>query len=254
LTFTEASDRYIGSPVIVGDLVLAPNADGNLYALDLLSGDLEWAYAASEGNALWSTPLIDGDHAYLTSLDHELYCIDIRDGSECWKQNLGGAIASTPALYGDVLLTGTFGSEFYAVSLEDGAVLWSIETQNWVWGTPAVAGTQAFFGDLSGTLYAIDLENEGAELWNQPLDGAITARVVVDEENVYAYTDSGSVYAFEQASGVPVWPRTTTIDGKLNADAVLRDGSLLIPATGNDCLLFAVDTEAGSLRCEFQPE
>jgi len=253
-TFEEASDRYIAAATIVGDLVLAPNADGHLYALDLETGTNEWTYTATVGNALWSAPLVYEDRVYLSSLDHELYCIDIANGEECWKQDLGGSIPSTPAHYEDVLLAGTFGGEFFAIAIEDGAIRWSIETEGWIWGTPAVAGTYAFFGDLDGNLTAIDLENEGAEVWRQSLGSAITAAPIVDDENVYFISEDGVVNAYNQLTGEPAWGREAVIEGTLNADAALVDDALFIPALGNDCLLFAVGTEAGSLRCEFQPE
>ena len=253
-TFDDAGDRYIGSPVIVDDLVLAPNADGHLYALNLETGRTEWIYAASSGNALWSAPLVVENHAFLTSLDHELYCIDISNGAECWKQDLGAAIAGTPASYDDYLLVGTFDGELFAVSIENGSILWTFETEGWIWGTPTVAGDVAFITDLSGILYAIDLTNEGEEIWRQTLDGPVTAAPIVDDARVYAISEIGSVYAFEQATGVPAWPRTTAIEGTLNANAVLKEGTLYIPATGSECLLFAVDSDAGSIRCEFQPE
>jgi outer membrane protein assembly factor BamB len=37
-TFTDAEDHWVASPLIVGDKLFAPNADGNLYILDLSDG------------------------------------------------------------------------------------------------------------------------------------------------------------------------------------------------------------------------
>lgn len=253
-TFEDATDRYIAAATIVEDLVLAPNADGHLYALDLETGTTEWIYTATDGNALWSPPLVIEDRVYLSSLDHELYCVDLASGDECWKQDLGGSITSTPAHYEDMLLAGTFGGELFAISIEDGSILWSIEAEGWIWGTPAVSGTYAFFGDLNGNVVAIDLENEGAEVWRETLGAPITASPIVDETNVYVISEDGVVNAYIQETGALAWARASIIEGSLNADPVLVDGTLFIPALGNDCLLFAVGTEAGSLRCEFQPE
>ncbi len=37
-TFTEAKDHWVAAPLIIDNLLFAPNADGNLYVLDLSDG------------------------------------------------------------------------------------------------------------------------------------------------------------------------------------------------------------------------
>ena len=41
--FAGAKGRYIDSPLLVGELLIAPNADNNVYAVDL-DGKLVWTF------------------------------------------------------------------------------------------------------------------------------------------------------------------------------------------------------------------
>jgi eukaryotic-like serine/threonine-protein kinase len=52
----DATGRWIGSPIAVGDLILAPNADHNLYAINS-NGVVQWKFTAKNG--LWNQPVSD---------------------------------------------------------------------------------------------------------------------------------------------------------------------------------------------------
>ena len=52
-TFTGAKGRWIGGPLVVNNLILAPNADNSLYALNF-NGSLQWKFSQSS-HALWSS-------------------------------------------------------------------------------------------------------------------------------------------------------------------------------------------------------
>jgi outer membrane protein assembly factor BamB len=253
--FEGASDNIIGAPVVAGDIVLVPSADNNLYALDLSTGDPVWTQPFSTDEALWSAPLVEGDVIYLASLDHHVYAIDLDTGTELWStEPLNGAIADTPMLVGNLIIVGTFNSQLVGVDSERrGEIAWTFDTSGWVWGSPTVADDLAFFGDYTGVAYAVDI-TDGQEVWRKTLDGPITTTPALGDELIFFVTEAGTVYAFETDSREPFWTSNPVLEGRLLSDPVLTGDTLLVASMESPCVISAIDTETGAVRCFFQFE
>ncbi|HEY43158.1 MAG TPA: PQQ-binding-like beta-propeller repeat protein [Anaerolineae bacterium] len=254
-TFDGASGNIIGAPVVAGDIVLVPSADHSLYALDLSTGDPIWTQPFNTDEALWSAPLVEGDVIYLASLDHRVYAIDLETGMELWStEALNGAITDTPTLVGNLLLVGTFNSQLVAVDIERrGEIAWTFETDGWVWGNPMVAEGLAYFGDYAGVAYAVDV-TDGQEVWRKTLDGPITATPALGPGEVFFVTEAGTVYAFETSSSEPLWTSNPNLTGRLLSDPAFTGDTLLVATMESECVISAVDTGTGALRCLFRFE
>jgi len=83
------------APVRAGALLLVPDQDGRLYALDSATGGIRWRLAT--GAALLGSPAVSGDIAYQPSTDGLLYAVDTRDGRVRWTLPIGQS-RGTPAL------------------------------------------------------------------------------------------------------------------------------------------------------------
>ena len=252
--FDGAEDRIVGSPVVAGEFVLVPSADYKLYALDLADGNPVWAEPFAAQGSLWSAPLVEGDIIYLASLDHRVYALDLSSGEELWStDSLDGAITDTPTLAGDLLLVGTFNRQVIALNIERrGEVEWTFDAEGWVWGSPAVANGIAYFGDNAGMAYAVDL-TDADELWRIELDGSVTITPALKDGNVFFVTEAGTVYGLETDSGKSLWASNPNLNGALLSDPVLAGDTLLVAVMGSECLISAIDTDSGAVRCLFQP-
>ena len=93
-SFSGASGQYVEGGAIGNGTFVIGSSDGNVYALDLDTGDLKWEFET--GHRVWATPLIDGDIVYIGSMDRHLYALRIADGEEIWNFYAGGAFASEP--------------------------------------------------------------------------------------------------------------------------------------------------------------
>ena len=243
--FTEAKDRYIGHPLFLNDLVLVPNADDNLYALDQ-NGNLKWKFTA--GEALWSQPIPDGDRIFVASMDHSLYAVDPSDGSQIWKTDLGGSIVSSPTFVDGTLYAGSLAQEVVAVDAASGKILWRFPVSGMVWGSPSYHEGALYFGDLNGTVYAVDAE-KGTELWKQEGLGAITGNMTVFTDGIAFLTEENGVRALS-FSGEQLW--SLLLNGKLYGEPVLAGEYLIVPITAGDQLLVAVDF-SGNQRWAYTP-
>ncbi len=81
---------------VPSNTVLIGCHDYNLYAIDHVTGDLQWKYPT--GSLINSSPTVVGNKAYFSSYDKYLYCIDIRTGSLVWKTNMDYSADGSPVV------------------------------------------------------------------------------------------------------------------------------------------------------------
>ncbi|HSF80987.1 MAG TPA: PQQ-binding-like beta-propeller repeat protein [Anaerolineales bacterium] len=250
-SYSDASNRYIGSSLVVDDLIFAPNAGNKLFAFNS-QGQMLWTFE-SQG-ALWAKPISDPDCTciYLSSMDHRIYSIDAQSGRQNWMtDDLGGSIVGTPAFDpSGVLFSGTFASEMLAIDAQNGSIIWRTPTTGWVWGGPVLADNLLYFGDLSGTLYALNSQT-GQISWTIQADGPISDSLLVTEDTIFFNTEAGSLYAIGK-DGNFVWPQPKLIGNKLYTTPVLAGDTLLIAPVGAEVLLYGLDLN-GNQKWTFVP-
>lgn len=233
--FTNAEDHYIGS-VAAGDADLyAPNADNSLYAISD-SGQLIWSFAT--GEAIWSTPAVNGDSVYVASMDHNLYALRASNGSKIWQRELGGTVVGDLAIdENGTIYVGTFNQELLAINGDNGVVQWSTPTSGWVWGGPAVLGDTLYVGDLEGTLFAFDSSN-GRELWRVSADGAIAGTPLVANDHLYIGTENGQILSVDLEGRIQ-W--TKTVVGQVYSSPILAGDLLVFGLVEGDSIALAFD-------------
>ncbi len=125
-----------GSPAISGGTVFIGSDDGNLYAVDALSGSLKWKFA-SQG-VVRSKPAIANDLVYFTSDDGSLYAVQAKDGTKTWSVDIGNFLdrATRADLGGSPSPTG----------------------YDYVQSSPVVADGTVYAGSLDGNLYALEAD------------------------------------------------------------------------------------------------
>ena len=252
-SYTEATDRIIGGPVIVDNIVLIPSADKHLYALELSSGEPVWDQPFEAEHALWSSPTIEGDRIYLASLDHHIYALDLETGREIWSTDLSSAVSDSPSLTDGLVLAGTVEGILYALDNSRGEITWEFDADGAIWGDPVILDGVAFFADVSGTAYAIDIVF-GEELWRKQLPGSSAASPTILEDRVYFISETGEVTALQLEDGNPIWPSSAKMAGRLLSDSIPTDYGLLIPAMESECVIFSVDPSTGATRCIIEPK
>jgi YVTN family beta-propeller protein len=246
--FTGAKDTWVAAPLVVGDLIYAPNSDGNLYVLDLEGALVD---TLELGGALWSQPVSDGTVIYVASLDHHVHVIDAATRAVLETINLGGAIPGGLTLGTDGVYAGSSASRVEFVG-SDGTHHTLAETKDWVWGAPALDGETLYFADVSGNVYSLDLATD-RQNWGEIIpdpEGPITPSPLVVGERIIVVTESGTVFALLR-DGVVDWDEP--LEGKLYTQVVNSGELLLIAPFQGDGLLVALDLE-GREDWTFEPE
>jgi outer membrane protein assembly factor BamB len=245
--FSEATNRYVASPLVEGSGIYAPNSDYLLYALDL-TGKLRWTFAS--GQAQWSTPVSDGKTLFLPSMDHHMHALDIETGTQSWEgDDLGASVPGTAALSPEgILYVGTIASELLALNSQNGKVIWRVPAGDWVWGGPRLDGDRLYFADMDGSVFALDAGN-GSVIWRiQPDTGdnrTIVGTPLVMGDVLYFGSASGTLYSVNKSDGSPRWNKT--FEGKIQFGPVAAGDNILVTVTSRDLLLVSLDQNGNQI-------
>lgn len=241
-TFNGAGDHWVASPLVVDNIVYAPNTDGNLYIFDLsIPGDTKLIDTVELGGDLWAQPVSDGQKLYVTSLDHHIYVVDLKTHKVENSIQLGGAIPGAPALGDGMLYVGSFDSTMAAVNISDGSIVWNTPVSSWVWDGPALEGGKLYFGDLKGNFYIVNAADGTIEGSFKPDDAILASPIVVDGKLVFT-TENGAVYSFEPGGTSPL--SLEKLDAKVYTAPVTAGNLILVaPFQSKTTLLVALDKD-----------
>ena len=206
------------SGVVTGDSIVFGTRQGEVRALDLLSGETRWRFEL-EGEELdrgvYGTPALSGDMVFIGGYDGFLYAVENGERKGRWPEDqdaqLGGIVGS-PAIVDDLILIGSTDSNLYALEVEtedsSGRVSfsdrWTFPTGSKIWSSPTVADYVVYFGSQDQSIYAVDVDN-GAEIWSFPTGGAVVASPLVEDGRLYVGSFDNVFYALNAATGEELW-------------------------------------------------
>ena len=252
-SFSDAADHWVASPLVVDNMIYAPNADGYLYVFDLLKDGTDKFIAKVElGGKLWAQPVSDGKYVYVPSLDHHLHAVDMKTNELKWVADLGGALTGAPALSNGKLYIGSFGETMQAINTADGSIAWSTPTESWIWGGPALDNGILYFGDLAGHFYALNAADGTPAADSTKPDDAIIPTPLLLNGQVIFVTESGNVYSLVPG-GTP--QSMEKVDGKIYTPAVVSGDLILVAPFQSEThfLIVALDPD-GKVVWSFTPE
>jgi outer membrane protein assembly factor BamB len=260
--FTNAHDRYFGGVLVANNMIYAPNADYNLYALDM-KGQLQWTFEADQ--SIWGAPVSDGTNIFFGTNGRKLYAVDAKTGKQAWMQDLDGAVLGSPLLGStNELYVGTYGGTLYALSTANGKTLWSkpaFPPSSWIWTGPVMDTKNLYVGDSytdnahvnKGRLVAYPIS--GADkLWSLDLNGAIIGSPCLCGDKLVVGTEAGSVYFVDPIGKIL---QTISLSTTMKVYATpLTAGTLTLVApsggTSTEPVLLALDA-AGATKWSFIP-
>jgi outer membrane protein assembly factor BamB len=199
------------SPAVLGDLVVAPFASGELIALRVQNGNPIWSdslsgsagmTAMSEINDVAGSPVIMEDTVYAMSHSGILVAISLRTGERLWSQPAGGSHA--PWVAGNYLFVTTNDAEVVCLDRRDGSVLWMTQLDLFknaerrrnriAWTGPVLAGGRVFVASSQGDA-AILNAYDGELIREMSLGDNVFIEPVIANETVYVLTDEARLIA-----------------------------------------------------------
>ncbi len=263
-----------GTPVVVGQTVIAGTESGTLAAFDLRTGRQAWSTGGM--GKITASPALAQGVAVIGSTNGHVYGVRASDGHRMWDWKAPGeqpAVWSSPAISGDVAVIGVaspYGDSppaqgsIAGLDLQTGKQRWLFRGDGaGVWSSVAVdAGGRGFvgLGNPDDGMMAINLAT-GAMLWSvsfhpdagRDLDVGATPVIasIAGREVVGVGSDAGVFELLDAATGAALWTRFvvpgSAVHGLIASPA--SDGTLLyVPSASPPMGMNALDPTTGEYR------
>ncbi|HPZ08075.1 MAG TPA: PQQ-binding-like beta-propeller repeat protein [Candidatus Eremiobacteraeota bacterium] len=241
----ETKGKIRSSPVIDYGTVYIGSYDGNLYAIDIQSGEKKWQNIT--GKAIHSTPLICKDNVYCGSMDNNLYAFEAITGKFLWKFNTGSRIISSPVSDKEfIYVTGENGTIF-ALNISTGNQNWNKKLPCPIQCSPSLEKEILYTGGMDGKIYALKTDN-GEILWEQTLGGKITGSIVIGEEFLYGGSWNKYFYCMKKENGQFLW--TFKTGGKILSSPAFDGKSIYFGC--EDKKVYSLNASSGEKNWEIK--
>lgn len=165
--------------IVAEDKVFIGTLAGNVYALDVETGETVWQFQA-DGPIGHSPCYMDGklyvgaDEGFDTG---SVYCINAADGKELWRAKVDAGVFTSPLCDGQQVYFGDRGGVFHAVKVSDGSEAWTHATDYMILQPPSLSadGQAVVFGSEDMHVYALATA-DGKELWKTDKLGGLSLR------------------------------------------------------------------------------
>lgn len=122
-------------------------------------------------DALFTSPVVDGQHIYVVDGSGVVHCVDRDSLKVVWtKQTAGGEgncnNVSSPALAGNYLHFGTTAGYHYVLDRATGRTVRRIDCQDPIFSAPAVVGDRVYVATLGSQIYALEQDGKVAWTWD----------------------------------------------------------------------------------------
>lgn len=207
------------TPAVDGGFVFAASEDGDVAAVNSLSGDVVWREEL-EVNITGGVGAGDGI-VMIGTQDAEIVVLDQAEGGVIWRSRVSSEVLSQPQTNGDVVVAQTVDGKLVALDREDGTQRWTYETT-----LPALTlrGTSSpiitpdntvIAGFSNGVLVSVAAE-DGVWSWEERVavpDGQYEVERVIDIDGdllldgarILASSYQGNIMAFDTLTGRIVW-------------------------------------------------
>ena len=177
------------------------------------------AYSTDTGEELWSRDFEPGEEfdpstadikttgaisdtrgtILFGTWDHNVYALNLSDGTTAWQFDTGGRIMGSVAIDDDAgrayVPTLGPGNAVYALDLDTGEQIWKFDASGGVLSSPALSGDRSavVFGTGASHVFAVNAQT-GAEIWRFAVDGPVTASPTLVGDMIYVAAKEGSLY------------------------------------------------------------
>jgi outer membrane protein assembly factor BamB len=243
-TQVPAGTTFSGPPTAYRGIVYLA-AEGEVDALDEATGAILWSVPV-DGSSATTSPAVTDDGVFVSYACAETYALERRTGSALWNHPGCGnnGPGAPPAV---------FQGRVYVMDQSDGPTILDAHTGDVVGHFtsvtyPAFDGTRGFFNQRT-PLYGVNLPAV-QNAWSFSGDGELNLTPIVVGGTVYVVSDSGKIFAVDEATGAQVWSAQVR---NLGAPGSLGAGEGVLVVVGYDgysgisVYAHAAQGDAGSL-------
>lgn len=263
---SEYSTVLATAPVVAGGTVYAMDANGyvSAHAQDNLD-KVKWVSDApvvdEDEEVLGGGLVVAGSQLFVATGQGDMFSLNVANGSEMWKRNLGLPMRSAPKIHMGVLFVSTVDDQLFAIDSATGGILWQHrglgERTSFLSAvSPAIGENIVVVAYSSGEIYGLAADT-GQEIWNDSL--ALTRKTsatsiftgfggdpVVTGGIAFASSSNGLTAATHLLTGRRLWEQEIAA-----ADTPWLAGNFLFTLT-SDGQVAAVYARDGRVKWSYQ--
>ncbi|PKU23913.1 pyrrolo-quinoline quinone [Telmatospirillum siberiense] len=200
------------SPAVDGNTVLTPYSSGELFALRIENGTVQWSEVISSLKRtdqvatltdIRGLPVVDRGRVFAVGNADIFAAIDLRTGRRIWDKEVGSI--QTPWVAGDFIYLVTNGPELACFEAETGQVRWVKPLERWVdeedktdrqvWSGPVLASDRLIVVSSVGKAVSFS-PYTGEKLGEVELPAGVTIPPIVAGETLLFVTVDGDLIAY----------------------------------------------------------
>lgn len=171
--------------------------------------ELLWTYKSGDKDAMIkSTAAIVGDRVYVGSLNGELVCLDLHNGTRLWSYRSGEAAGpnafipgfkTAPAVTGDAVYIGDEEGGLHAVDRATGKGRWKFEAGAEIANGVNVYDGRVLFGSHDNNLYCLNAD--GTKAWSYATEGQVYCSPAVVGQSTFVAGCDGHLRVIDVRTG-----------------------------------------------------
>ncbi len=134
----------VAAPLLYGDMVIVPSANGKVYAFDAEDGAALWTFDTGSAltNGVTSSPIAYRDNIVFAAGNGKVYSL-FMNGTQAWSRSVASVIySSSPAAYNGTLYIGADDGKLHALASDGTGENWSLALGGKVRGSPILMDDQ----------------------------------------------------------------------------------------------------------------
>ena len=203
----------ISSPLITDSLLIGGTFNGWVKGKNFGDNSI-FAISRNDGHTLWdvkiagdffSSPCLVNEAIVIGSLDHKIYCIDLR-GNMLWDHVTDGEVWSSPSLDGEYIFVGSDDGNIYSLNI-DGSLRWKTKLNGMIRSSSPCLSLEEkilFCGTHEGGMYCLD-SYTGSIKWSKVIPKPVLSSPTLIQNKVIFATSNNTVYCLDSGDGKRVW-------------------------------------------------
>lgn len=187
----DTGDEIRSTPFLINEMVYFGTEGGEVLCLDF-RGTVKWRFKAKR--AITSSPWVQDNVVYVSSMDGFLYALDAKSGWMLWRFRMEKPSIVSSCVADMLVFTGSADGHIYAVDSRNSKEIWRFKTNHQVNGSPVIYKDALYIGSIDNFLYCLEYRT-GRLRWKFETKGPITGTPTVYDDIVYVGSTDHFIYA-----------------------------------------------------------
>lgn len=243
---TKVKSVVTDHPLAVGNYILAPTRNGQLYQITYDTGETKGD--GRLGPAIQRVPTVEGNILYagFSLGEKTLVGLNLERTTKTLTREYPH-ITTAPLYWDNKLYFGTVAGTFFCVNAFSGEEIWEFKANASIQSSPALSDQAIVMADDKGWVYALDITS-GLKLWENRLSSSVFSHPVIDESSVFVGTTDGYLYALRVGNGKIIWKEQ--FSGSIYSSPSIFEDMLYVG--NNDHEVVALKKESGEVVWKFK--